>query len=109
MPASCHEPTFRGTGGYGILDRVTASVCLDVGRPDHLAPLLGVVGDELAEIGGRSRQCHAAEVSEPRFHLGVGEGRVDLLVELLDDFGRRIPRCADAPKGACLTVRYEIA
>ena len=25
-----------------------ASVCLDVGGPDHLAPLLGIVGDELA-------------------------------------------------------------
>jgi hypothetical protein len=24
---------------------------LDVGRPDHLAPLFGVVGDELAEVG----------------------------------------------------------
>jgi hypothetical protein len=32
-----------------------ASACesfrLDVGRPDHLAPLLGLVSDELAEIG----------------------------------------------------------
>src|SRR5262249_48637567 len=26
---------------------------LDVGGPDHLAPLLGLVGDELAEVGGR--------------------------------------------------------
>src|SRR5262249_22938216 len=26
---------------------------LDVGRPDHLAPLLGFVGDELAKVGGR--------------------------------------------------------
>ena len=31
-----------------------ASVCLDVGRPDHLAPLLGFVGDELPEVGWRS-------------------------------------------------------
>ena len=27
---------------------------LDVGRPDHLAPLLGFFRDELAEIGGRA-------------------------------------------------------
>ena len=27
--------------------------CLDVGIPDHLAPVLGVVEDELAELGGR--------------------------------------------------------
>ena len=29
-----------------------ASVCLDVGGPDHLAPFLGFVGDELTEVGG---------------------------------------------------------
>jgi hypothetical protein len=29
------------------------SVGLDVGRPDHLAPLLGLVGDELAKFGRR--------------------------------------------------------
>src|SRR6516165_675059 len=43
-------------GCYGILDRVTASVCLDVEGPDDVAPLLGFVGDELAEIGGRERE-----------------------------------------------------
>jgi hypothetical protein len=26
---------------------------LDIGCPDHLAPLLGIFGDELAELGGR--------------------------------------------------------
>ena len=39
-------------GRYGILDRVTASVRLDVEGPDHLAPLLGFVNDELAEFRG---------------------------------------------------------
>ena len=34
-----------------------ASLRLDVGRPDHLAPLLGFVGDELAEVGGRAAQA----------------------------------------------------
>src|SRR5262245_4453045 len=32
-------------GLYGILDRVIASVCLDVERPDHFAPFLGFSGD----------------------------------------------------------------
>ena len=31
-----------------------ASVCLDVGGPDHLAPLLGFFGDELSKIGRRA-------------------------------------------------------
>jgi hypothetical protein len=38
----------RGRGGGSE----KASFRLDVGRPDHLTPLLGFVGDELAEIGG---------------------------------------------------------
>ena len=28
---------------------------LDIGRPDHLAPLLGFLSDELAEVGRRER------------------------------------------------------
>src|SRR5262245_57822790 len=40
-----------------------ASLRLDVGRPDHLAPFLGFVGDQLAELDRRSRQRRAAEVS----------------------------------------------
>ena len=49
-------PSHSQIGCYGILDRVTASVCLDVEGPDDVAPLLGFVGDELAEIGGRERE-----------------------------------------------------
>jgi putative ABC transport system substrate-binding protein len=38
-----------------LLDTVWGSHRLDVGRPDDLAPLLGLVGDELAEVGGCDR------------------------------------------------------
>src|SRR5215475_6529452 len=38
----------------------SASVRLDAGEPDHLGPLLGFVGDKLAELGRRSRQRRAA-------------------------------------------------
>src|SRR5262249_35796978 len=33
-----------------------ASVRLAAGEPHHLAPFLGFVGDELAEVGGRARK-----------------------------------------------------
>src|SRR5262249_19320977 len=56
---------------------------LDVGRPDYLAPLLGIVGDEFAEVGGRARERLAPQVGKPRLHLGIGEARVDLRVELV--------------------------
>ena len=67
-----------------------ASLRLDVGRPDHLAPLLGFVGDELAEVGGRKREHVATQFGKPRLHLGIGEAGVDFPVELFDDLGGRV-------------------
>src|SRR5262245_55120367 len=61
----------------------TSSLRLDVGGPDHLAPFLGFLGDQLAELDRRSRQRRAAEVSETGLHLRVVESRVDLVLSLL--------------------------
>jgi hypothetical protein len=82
-------PAIRRTGVTEYWIGTAASVRLDVGRSDHLRPLLGVVGDELGEVGGRARQRRASEVSQLRLDFGIGEARVDLLVELLDDLGWR--------------------
>src|SRR5499427_10398136 len=57
-----------------------ASVRLDACEPHHLAPLLGFLGDQLVEVSARTLKHRAAEVSEPRFHVGIGESRIDLLV-----------------------------
>jgi hypothetical protein len=73
-----------------------ASVRLDARRPDHLAPLLGLLSNVLAEVAGRTWKHSAAKVGKPRVHLGVCEGRVDLLVELVEDLGRRALGGADA-------------
>src|SRR5258708_20877348 len=50
---------------------------LDVGGADHLAPFLGFIANELAEVARRARKHHAAEVGEPGLHGGIGqrEGR----------------------------------
>ena len=50
----------------------------------------------LPKSAGEPRKHRAAEVGEPRLHLGIGEGRVDLVVELVDDFGGRVLGRADA-------------
>src|SRR5215510_10858346 len=76
--------------------RRDTSFRLDVGRPDHLAPLLSIVGDKLTEVAGRARKDAAAEVGKPRLDIGIGKASIDLLVEFLDDRGRRALRCADA-------------
>ena len=62
-------------------------VDFDIGRPDHLAPLLGFGGDESSEIGGRARKRRHTQIGEPRFYLGFGQSNVYLLVQLVDDFG----------------------
>src|SRR5215831_12944177 len=96
--------THSRNGRYGILGLLAVSLRLDAGELDHLAPLLGFVCDHLGELSRRSRQRLAAEVSETGLHLGVVESRVDLLVELVDDLGRRGPRCADAEPTARLVA-----
>src|SRR6516225_9846121 len=73
-----------------------ASVRLDAGELDHLGPLLGLVDNQLAEVGGRTDERCATQIGEPRLDLMIGETGVDLLVDLLDDLGRRGLRCADA-------------
>src|SRR5262249_31469054 len=90
------------------IDSGSASVHFDVEGADHLAPLLGFFSDELCEVGGRARQ-RLAEVSQTDLHLGVGEGRVDLLVELLDDLGWRVPGNADAIPRRRLVARHEFS
>src|SRR5215510_10553116 len=84
-----------------------ASLRLYAAEFDHLGPLFGFVGDQLGEVSGRARKRRAAELSETGLHLGVVESRVDLLVELLDDLGRRGLRCADAEPTGRLVTRYK--
>src|SRR5262245_35856840 len=82
-------------GSYGTSSWACRSLRLDVGGPDDVAPLLRLVGDELAKVGGREREHVATQVGKPHLDLGVGEARVDLPVELVDDFSRRVFWCAD--------------
>jgi hypothetical protein len=61
---------------------------LEAGELDDLSPLLGFLGDELGEVGGRAGKYFTAELSLPRLHRWIGERRVDIPVEPLDDLGR---------------------
>ena len=72
--------------GFSRLLRLRAG-CLD-----HLAPLLGLVGNHLAEVGRRA--CHhvRAEFDDALRDLGIGKAGIDLAVELVDDLSRRVAR-----------------
>src|SRR5262245_54575301 len=85
-----------------------ASLRLDVGRPDHLAPLLGLVGNVLAEVGGRHRHWRAAQVEQPGRDLFVGESGVNLVVQLVNDAGRRVLGRDDAEPAGRLVDRNKL-
>src|SRR5262245_55216865 len=85
------------------------SLRLDVGRPDHLAPLLGVVGDELTEIGGRADKRCASEVSQPRPDFGIGEAGVNCFIELVNNLRRRVLGSTVCYKCAVFEERHNLA
>jgi hypothetical protein len=72
------------------IDSGSASLRLDVEGPDDVAPLLRFVGDELAEVGGRTDERCATQIGESRLDIMIGESGVGLLVELLDDLRQMI-------------------
>src|SRR5215831_13164898 len=98
-------PAIRGTG----VTEYRRSLRLDVGRPDHLAPLLGVVRDDLDEIGGRADKRCASEVSQPRLDFGIGEAGVNCLIELVNNLRRRVLGRTDCNKCAGLEARQKFA
>jgi hypothetical protein len=80
----------------------------DAGELDHLGPLLGLVGDELAKLGGRHRHRNAAEVCKPLLDLGIGKADVNLLVEPVNDISGGIFRRANSKPCSRLIAWYEI-
>ena len=88
--AGISAPRFAERSVWNI-DSGSASLRLDVEGPNDVAPLVDNFGDELAEISGAHRHRHATEIGEPRLDLGIGKSSIDLLVELVDDFGGRVP------------------
>src|SRR5262245_1564024 len=92
----------------GFMERQPGSLGLDVGRTDHLGPFHGFSSDKPAKVGGREREHVATQVGKPRLDFGIGEARVDLPVELVDEFGPRVFGCAKSQPGARLVSRHKI-
>src|SRR5580658_3030591 len=83
------------------------SVRLDACELDHLRPLLGFVGDELAKVGGCHRHRHVAESGEFGVESRIGDSGVNLFVEYIHDRNGRVPRRRDAIPAACVIAGYE--
>src|SRR5215472_17764193 len=86
----------------------TSSLRFDVGRPDHLAPLLCFFADELAEVGGRARKRRRTQIGEPCLYLGFGKSNAYLLVQFVDNFERRVLWCGYAEPITGLETRDEL-
>src|SRR5262245_42987940 len=107
--ARCRNCLRWGSFMASLSERRDASFCLDVRRPDHLAPLLGFLGDQLAEVGGQAGKNRAAQAGKLCLELGVGEARVNFLVELVNNLRRCVLGRADAIPLARLEARQEFS
>ena len=59
---------------------------LDAGELDHLGPLLGLIGDELAEVGGRARERRGPRLAKPRLYGGIGKRGDDDMAPIVLEF-----------------------
>src|SRR5262249_61722850 len=65
----CQEPFSRTV----YFRKLTILLCLDASLANDFPPLFSFVRDELAKIGRRARQQHAADIGEPRLDRRIGE------------------------------------
>src|SRR5215831_2117874 len=82
---------------------------LEAGELDHLSPLLGFLCDKLAEVGGRAGKYFTTQFGHSYLHRRIGEHRVDLPVEPLDNLCRGALRNADAEPAGHRIARDNVA
>lgn len=104
---SCPLVTQSGSGQEYRLQFIRL-LWLDVGRTDYLSPLIDFVGDEFAEFGRRVRKNEAASLSKASFEIWIRESRTNLLIELFNDFSRRVFGCTNTDPTARLVARHKI-
>src|SRR6516162_4634206 len=109
-PAASHAPydRFRGTNAMEWRQWI-ALLRLEAGELDHLSPLLVFLCDELAEVGGRAGKYFTTEFGHSYPYRRIGEHRVDLPIEPLDDLGRGALGDADAEPAGHRVARDNIA
>src|SRR6516162_4338290 len=61
---------------------IAASIRFHARELHHLAPLLGLFGDELAEVGRRAWKCGGAPLGTPRLHPGSERAALTTVLSL---------------------------
>src|SRR5262249_17434608 len=77
-------PRFAERDLWNIEPRLDA-LKFDIRRPDHLAPFFVFTREKSSELGGRTCNDGLAPIGNGLLNLGIGEARVDRLVEQVDD------------------------
>src|SRR5262245_27812324 len=109
-PAYRPKRTSRDRDSHiGTLRNVWRLLRLDVGRADDLAPLVDVLGNEIAEVGGRTRKGYRSKFGKPVLDLGVGDHRIYFTMKLFEDSSLRVPGCDDAVPAIRLVAGHEVA
>src|SRR5262245_8924782 len=90
------------------LRNIRRSLRLDIGCSDHLAPLVGRVGDEVCEFSGCQLHRLKAQAHKARFNIGFDDDGVDILVELFDNLGGSALGRTNAPPSAGLVARHKL-
>jgi len=116
---SCHLPTepvnFRYAGSNGLSANASPLLSLTlsrhrptesrsarcsfpfhIGRQNHPAPLLHLVGDQFSKVVGRPGKSRAAQTGKVRLEFRNGDTDVDFPVQFFDDFCRRALWTANA-------------
>src|SRR6516165_417443 len=75
---------------------------LYIGRQNHPAPLLHLVGDQSSKVVGRPGESRAAQIGKLRLEFRNGDTDVDFPVQFFDDFCRRVLWTANAVPRTCL-------
>src|SRR5262249_60798974 len=89
-----HPATRRSDNGrlWSVPRTVSKSVRFRARKLNHSGPLLGLAREKLGEIGGRAGQRRAAQLGNPRLHLGIDKGGIEFLIKPLDNGGGRAGR-----------------
>src|SRR5262245_41805317 len=98
----------RFANGYGIW-LGWGSVRFDLGRPDHLGPLIGIFADEFRELGARTAKNRIAGIVDTCSELGISKTGIHFCVELVQDFDQSIARRANSLPTDSLVIRYELS
>src|SRR5262245_38143003 len=105
IPVIADHHSRNGVTEYWI--GTAASVSLNVGRPDHLAPFFNFPRNERFELVGGVCDCCCTQIGQSRFDVGVRKSCIRFFVKLVNNFDRCVLGNADTIPATRLIAGYK--